>query len=400
MAKTNLLIVDDEEPFLRNLESYLGSFGAEFEVETATSAESALDRMESGGIDVLLTDVRLPGMDGIELVRQSIENQPSLRVIVMTAFGSPDIKKTALREGALRFIEKPLDLKELHTTLTELGESDEGWSGLIGGLDLFDVAQLMSLSGKTKIVRVTYRRKKGVLVFEAGQLIHASCGKIKEEKAFFEMAGWEGGRFQELDPDQGSKFKKNITARTTQLMMEAARLKDEAAAGITPKDQTTPAPEPELDLGNIIEETFEILDSPENSMEENAMADIKEILQPIAEVQGFMGVGIFTQDGEMIESIETGRIDTNSVGIYANNVLLNAQKATDEMGVGRGNFVTINAPQATLLVRCLNEATDFTASNEGRAHFHTVVILDGEGNLGMAKLMLQKAVGKIAEVLR
>ncbi len=400
MATIRILIVDDEEPFLRNLESYLGSFGDEFEVLTATTDEDALTLVNEVEIQVLLTDVRLPGMDGIELVRHSIEIHPSLRVIVMTAFSSPDIRKTALREGALRFIEKPLDLKELRTTLTELGEDEDGWSGLVGGLELFDLTQLMSLSGKTKIMRVTYRRKKGTLVFDAGQLNHASCGKIKGEKAFFEMAGWEGGRFQELASNQRSKYKANITSRTTHLMMEAARLKDEAAAGMIPDTETTSGQDIDLDLDQLTEETDEGIVRTERKEEDRTMANIKELLQPIADVQGFMGVGVFTDGGEMIESVETGKIDTNSIGIYANNVLLNAQKATDEMGVGRGNFVTINAPQATLLVRCLNEATDFAGSKDGKAHFHTVVILEGDGNVGMAKLMLEKAVGKIAEALR
>ncbi|MCD4750807.1 MAG: response regulator [Thermoanaerobaculales bacterium] len=251
MATIRVLIVDDEEPFLRNVESYLKSFGEEFEVLTAASAEDALGLVETADVNVLLTDVRLPKMDGIELVRQSIEMHPSLRVIVMTAFSSPDIRKTALREGALRFIEKPLDLKELRTTLTELGVSENGWSGLVGGLDLFDLAQLMSLSGKTKIVRVTYLRKKGTLVFDAGQLIHASSGKIKGKKAFFEMTGWEGGRFQELASNQRSKYKKNITSRTTNLLMEAARLKDETAAGIIPDAESTSGQDIDLDLEQL-----------------------------------------------------------------------------------------------------------------------------------------------------
>jgi len=342
MATIRILIVDDEEPFLRNLESCLGSFGEEFEVLTATTAEGALAPVETDEIQVLLTDVRLPGMDGIELERQSIETHPSLRVIVMTAFSSPDIRKTALREGALRIIEKPLDLKELRTTLAELGEDEDGWSGLVGGLDLFDLAQLTSLSGKTKIIRVTYRRKKGTLVFDAGLLIHASCGKIKEEKAFFEMAGWEGGQFQELASNQRSEYKTNINSRTTHLMMEAARLKDEAAAGMIPDAETTSGQAIDLDLNQLTEGAGEEKGRVIRTKEDRTMADIKELLQPIADVQGFSGVGVFTQDGELIESMETGKIDTNSVGIYTNNVLLNAQKATDEMGVGRENFVTIN----------------------------------------------------------
>jgi hypothetical protein len=70
------------------------------------------------------------------------------------------------------------------------------------------------------------------------------------------------------------------------------------------------------------------------------------------------------------------------------------------MGVGRGNMMQIRAPQAVVMMRCLNEATDFTSDSAGKAHFHTVVLLNPEGNVGMAGVLLDKVVGKIAEDLR
>ena len=100
---------------------------------------------------------------------------------------------------------------------------------------------------------------------------------------------------------------------------------------------------------------------------------------------------------EAVEKRTNGQI---KITIYANNALLNAQKATDQMGVGRGNFMQIRAPQAIVLMRCLNEATDFAAVKEGKAHFHTVVVLSPEGNIGMAGMMLDKAVVKIADEVR
>ena len=127
---------------------------------------------------------------------------------------------------------------------------------------------------------------------------------------------------------------------------------------------------------------------------------IKDHLEDFQSIEGFKGVAVFTAQGEMLEGLAQGKVDIKTVGMFANHALLNAQKATDQMGVGRGNMVQIRAPQALVLMRCLNEATDFAATKEGKAHFHVVAVLDPEGNAGMALMLLDRACGKIAEEMR
>ena len=127
---------------------------------------------------------------------------------------------------------------------------------------------------------------------------------------------------------------------------------------------------------------------------------IKDHFNELAAVEGFKGVAVFSPNGEMLDGVASGKFDIKAVGMFANNALLNAQKATDQMGVGRGNLMQIRAPQAIVLMRCLNEAPEFSQSVPGKAHFHTVVVLESEGNAGLASMLLDKAVGKIATELR
>lgn len=127
---------------------------------------------------------------------------------------------------------------------------------------------------------------------------------------------------------------------------------------------------------------------------------VKDSLTELQAAEGFMGAAVFTSAGELIEMVANSKLDVKAIGMFANNALLNAQKATDAMGVGRGNLVQIRAPQATVIMRCLNEATDFASTSGGKAHFHTVVLLSPEGNVGMASMLLDKAVGQIAEEVR
>jgi hypothetical protein len=70
------------------------------------------------------------------------------------------------------------------------------------------------------------------------------------------------------------------------------------------------------------------------------------------------------------------------------------------MGVGRGNQIQVAAPKANILVRCLNENTDFSANEPGRAHVHMMLILQPEGNLALGKIQLEKVIQQVAPFMR
>lgn len=401
-----VLIVDDETNLVRHLVSFLGSFPEEFSLHHASTGEEGFELLQSARPDILVTDVRLPGIDGIELLRQSLVAQPTLKVIVMTAFSSPELRKMALREGAVRFIEKPLDLNELRTSLHELHESSQGWSGLVGGLDIFDIAQIHALTGKSKALRVSSGDQEGILVFAKGTIVHASTGTNSGDEGFFEMARWQGGTFDTLPLKDRAKYSNNITLSTTHLIMEAARLRDESGivAETNEPEETKPGGIIEVNLSetnpeSIPGETTAVEQTLDTVTEVTIMA-MKELLQELAQAEGFKAAAVFMPTGEMLEGISASNIDMKIVGSLANNALLNAQKATDAMGVGRGNMVQIRAPQAIVIMRCLNEATDFAMTASGKAHVHMVVVMDPEGNVGMASIYLDKVIRKVADEVR
>ncbi|HXE56456.1 MAG TPA: sigma-54 dependent transcriptional regulator [Gemmatimonadales bacterium] len=106
-----ILIVDDERTLARAIKAFLAEQG--YEAEVAGDAEQALQRLESLRPDVVFTDVRLPGMDGIALLRRIREFDPAIPVIVMTAFGSIEGAVEAMKLGAFDYLKKPVDLEEL-----------------------------------------------------------------------------------------------------------------------------------------------------------------------------------------------------------------------------------------------------------------------------------------------
>ena len=106
-----LLIVDDEEAIRDSLSSALRAEGLELAV--AGSAESALSQIDAFRPDVVLSDIRMPGLDGVELLRIIKERAPSIDVILMTAYQDMPTVISAVRAGAVEFLTKPLDLEEL-----------------------------------------------------------------------------------------------------------------------------------------------------------------------------------------------------------------------------------------------------------------------------------------------
>jgi DNA-binding NtrC family response regulator len=106
-----VLVVDDDASMCDMLVSDLGEHG--FTVTARTSAKAALDAVAPGAFDAVVTDLNMPGMDGLELCRAVAGEDPDVPVIVITAFGSIETAVAAIRGGAYDFVTKPLDVEAL-----------------------------------------------------------------------------------------------------------------------------------------------------------------------------------------------------------------------------------------------------------------------------------------------
>jgi len=107
----SVLVVDDERTLARAIRAFLSESG--YEAEVAGDAEQALRLLETMRPDVIFCDVRLPGMDGITLLRRIREFDPAIPVIIMTAHGTIEGAVEAVKLGAFDYLKKPVDLEEL-----------------------------------------------------------------------------------------------------------------------------------------------------------------------------------------------------------------------------------------------------------------------------------------------
>ena len=118
-----ILVVDDDIAIRTSLAEAVAEWGGE--VRTAADATSALLRIAEEAPDLVLSDVRMPGMDGVELLRLLRQRAPSTDVILMTAYEDMPTVVAAMREGALDFLVKPLDLHALRGTVDRVFEDRE-----------------------------------------------------------------------------------------------------------------------------------------------------------------------------------------------------------------------------------------------------------------------------------
>ncbi len=117
-----LLIVDDEETLTFSLYQTFINAPMECEVVTVDSGDAAWERFSQKPFDVVITDIAMPGMNGLELLKKIKEARSETKVVVITAYGSDERQEKANFLGAEEYIEKPFDIRELKKIIIQMFE--------------------------------------------------------------------------------------------------------------------------------------------------------------------------------------------------------------------------------------------------------------------------------------
>jgi two-component system, NtrC family, response regulator AtoC len=120
-----VLLVDDEEVFVEQLKEALLHAHPSFEINTACDGIEALDKMSLESFDIVITDMRMPRMDGMALLKKINEKHSGTYVVVVTAFGNVSLAVEAMRYGAYDFLEKPFNMDTLEIALTKIIRQQE-----------------------------------------------------------------------------------------------------------------------------------------------------------------------------------------------------------------------------------------------------------------------------------
>ncbi|MBA2341614.1 MAG: sigma-54-dependent Fis family transcriptional regulator [Pyrinomonadaceae bacterium] len=233
MARKNILVVDDEKAQREILEMILTSEG--YNVTTASSGEAALKMIKERRFDLVLSDLKMTGIDGIELLSRLLAFDSSIIVLLLTAHGSIDSAKEALRRGAFDYLEKPYDRETLLATIARAFARLEALdTEIISASPKMETVKKMILkvarssstvlirgesgTGKELIARAIHNQSPRVTeMFQA-----VNCAAINENLLESELFGHEKGSFTGAHAEKKGLFE--VADRGTLFLDEIAEL--------------------------------------------------------------------------------------------------------------------------------------------------------------------------------
>lgn len=228
--KRNILIVDDETTILSFLTEGLSMYQDRLNVFTATSVVEALGIVDTNRIDLITTDIRMPGMDGFELIGRCRRKNPDTRFIVMTAYSCEEYLQKSKHFGVIDYIRKPFAFEEFVERIFQALEASRGfWAARLDGFQITDALQLVHMVHRSQTIRVrTEYGEEGLIHMKEGEVVHAVLEDLEGEKAFYEIVALEGGEIESLPLPE--ELTRTIKRPLAALILEGMRLKDEAAS--------------------------------------------------------------------------------------------------------------------------------------------------------------------------
>ncbi|MHB8799505.1 MAG: response regulator [Thermoanaerobaculia bacterium] len=357
--KPSILVVDDDDSFRTSIVEALTSDG--YLVHPAANGIEALARLESVPVDLLLTDIRMPGMDGIELVEALLNRKGILPCIVMSAYSTPTLERRASRLGALRVIGKPVDLSVLRAALQDaLHQQQEG--GVFRGITLASFLQLLALERMTCTVKVSSEEGSAFLFFNDGELCDAATDTKDGLEACFEALSWPSS---EIAVHSGCpKSRRTVTKSLEGILLEAAKKQDESTK-----------------TGH----------STRKEKEESPMK-LEALLEDLKGTKGYIASGILNYTGEVlaVHSV-SDKVNLDSVAAVFNDVFRGAHEASAKIGLDATRFMTLQTPKGLVLMAC--------SGTTAAAHVHMIAILEESGNQALARMTIDKLLPRAVEQL-
>ena len=224
-----VLIVDDDQEMLLALQSGFAKYGESFSVKTAIDGIEAVKQLKREAISLVVTDLKMPRMDGFALLQHIMEHYPDIPVIVITGYSTAKMEKMARKGGAVGYIAKPFMLDNLaRQIMATLRKESEG--GTLHSVSSGIFLQLMEMEQKTCTIRLEDKKsqKKGVLFFRSGELLDARVSDLQGKRAAYVIFSWESVNIsiQNVCPDIENKIQSELQP----LILEATRRKDEYEA--------------------------------------------------------------------------------------------------------------------------------------------------------------------------
>ena len=243
--KFHVLFVDDSMAFIETFGGLCVEYSHHaWELHSATTANRALLALQEGPIDLVVLDIGMPMVDGIQLLGIITRRYPGLKIAVLTGNATDARRAACLSGGAELFIEKPTSSDGTRVVFNLLNDMlswahRDGFSGALRQVGLQDVVQMECVGGRSSVLEIRNTEMRGQIFIEAGAVTHAAVGSLVGKNAFYRLLSLKGGEFQ-VKPFTPPPHR-TVQDRWEILLMDAARVCDEETVMLA-KSQITQAP--------------------------------------------------------------------------------------------------------------------------------------------------------------
>ena len=224
-AEKKILVVDDDPVIRSVIKDVLNSY-TELEVLTAENGKEAIKYLKEQPLDLVVTDLKMPVMNGLKLLAFMNRHYPELPAIVLTGYGNAKLEGRIEAYDTFQYFEKPLDIGVLIEMIFK-GINFKAISQ-IHGISVSAFLQLMDSEQKTCTLKIRSQDKTGYLYISEGDLIAAEAENLKGEEAAYHIISWENAVIEFENVCR--KKEKEIHLPLMKVIMESARIMDEMKA--------------------------------------------------------------------------------------------------------------------------------------------------------------------------
>lgn len=225
-----IVLVDDDQDLLDLYKQILAQMPSHPEIITCTNGARAVALLEEELPALLICDLRMPKMDGLQLLSIVRRKYPQLRTVVLTSLPDEEFRSRAYAIGVDLFWQKPANEREIQMFLecleSLLGRGTQSGFRGVQNKSLVDIIQLECLSQNSLLLRVTNGPLTGNIWIQNGDVIDATAEDLSGEIAFKGILSWKAGSFETLpaDPDHPRRILKSYNA----LLLETVQAIDES----------------------------------------------------------------------------------------------------------------------------------------------------------------------------
>lgn len=324
-----ILLLDDDPSVLELYRNILGRLPSQPDVRTVTSGPRALAMLEDEPFRLLISDLKLPKMDGLQVLSIVRRKFPELRTAVLTSVVDEHFRSRVYALGVDLFWQKPAtdeEIKLFSNCIESLLDRDTatGFRG-VQSKSLVDIIQLECISQSSSILRITNGRLSGKIWINDGELYDAETGDTKGEEAFRRILSWKTGTFESLaaEPGHPRAIQKSYNA----MLLETAQVLDELRDGAAA--------------------------TQEAGSESQTIASAR--LAPLAEVEGVEFI-LTTHGGEQRRTESRGLENPDRIAAWTRQSLENFRALGEKLQAGRLEHIVCLGPQRNISLASQDDA--------------------------------------------